>query len=168
MDIPFISQQVLDKAKLALGKPVKGFTQEAMDCLTAYRWPGNVRELQNEIQPHAGAVCDARETSALRPGRREGQAVNHALAAVRRLRRLQHVAAVRRHAAFPGAMLKSGRHRLLWHPSAVAGSGSEALTSWPPAPRAASGSTCCASKARCCAARTAPAASTCCPAPAGR
>jgi len=28
---------------------VKGFTQEAMDCLTAYRWPGNVRELQNEI-----------------------------------------------------------------------------------------------------------------------
>jgi two-component system response regulator HupR/HoxA len=49
MDIPFISQQVLDKAKLALGKPVKGFTQEAMDCLTAYRWPGNVRELQNEI-----------------------------------------------------------------------------------------------------------------------
>jgi two-component system response regulator HupR/HoxA len=48
-DIPFIAQQVLDKAKLALGKPVKGFTQEAMDCLTAYRWPGNVRELQNEI-----------------------------------------------------------------------------------------------------------------------
>jgi two-component system response regulator HupR/HoxA len=48
-DIPFISQQVLDKAKIALGKPVKGFTQEAMDCLTAYRWPGNVRELQNEI-----------------------------------------------------------------------------------------------------------------------
>jgi two-component system response regulator HupR/HoxA len=49
MDIPFISQQVLDKAQVALGKPVKGFTQEAMDCLTAYRWPGNVRELQNEI-----------------------------------------------------------------------------------------------------------------------
>ena len=49
MDIPFIAQQVLDRAATALAKPVKGFTQEAMDCLTAYRWPGNVRELQNEI-----------------------------------------------------------------------------------------------------------------------
>ncbi len=49
MDIPFLAQQILDRACRALGKQVKGFTEEAMDCLTAYRWPGNVRELQNEI-----------------------------------------------------------------------------------------------------------------------
>jgi len=48
-DIPFIARQALTQATAALGKPAKGFTPEAMDCLAAYRWPGNVRELQNEI-----------------------------------------------------------------------------------------------------------------------
>ena len=33
----------------ALGKPVEGFTNEALASIAAYRWPGNVRELQNEI-----------------------------------------------------------------------------------------------------------------------
>jgi DNA-binding NtrC family response regulator len=44
-DIPFIAQQALDKAKAAFVQPVKGFTQETMDC-AAYRWLGNVRELR--------------------------------------------------------------------------------------------------------------------------
>jgi two-component system response regulator HupR/HoxA len=57
MDVPFIAQQVLERASKALGKRVKGFTQEAMDCLIAYRWPGNVRELQNEIYRML-ALCD--------------------------------------------------------------------------------------------------------------
>ena len=33
-----------------IGKPVGGFTQQAMELMTAYDWPGNVRELQNEVQ----------------------------------------------------------------------------------------------------------------------
>ncbi len=48
-DIPFIASAVLDRAARALAKPARGFTQEATECLAAYRWPGNVRELQNEV-----------------------------------------------------------------------------------------------------------------------
>ncbi len=50
VDVPIISRMLLDKAQKQLGKRVKGFSEEAISCLTAYHWPGNVRELQNEIQ----------------------------------------------------------------------------------------------------------------------
>jgi two-component system response regulator HupR/HoxA len=50
VDIPIVSHMLLDKAQKQLGKLVKGFSAEAIACLTAYHWPGNVRELQNEIQ----------------------------------------------------------------------------------------------------------------------
>lgn len=49
MDIPLIAREVLERAVRSLGKPVEGFTDEALECLAAYRWPGNVRELQNEV-----------------------------------------------------------------------------------------------------------------------
>lgn len=49
MDIPLVARQILERASKALGKRVRGFTDEALECMTAYRWPGNVRELQNEI-----------------------------------------------------------------------------------------------------------------------
>jgi two-component system, NtrC family, response regulator HupR/HoxA len=50
MDIPAIALGILEDARRAFAKPVEGFTDEALDCLAAYRWPGNVRELQNEVQ----------------------------------------------------------------------------------------------------------------------
>ena len=31
-------------------KPLKGFTPQAMEALTAHNWPGNVRELENRIK----------------------------------------------------------------------------------------------------------------------
>jgi len=49
MDIPLIATQLLADVGKALGKPVGGFSREAMDCLCRYHWPGNVRQLQNEI-----------------------------------------------------------------------------------------------------------------------
>jgi two-component system response regulator HupR/HoxA len=49
MDIPVIAEKLLEKAQRQLGKTVKGFSAEALDCLSAFHWPGNVRELQNEI-----------------------------------------------------------------------------------------------------------------------
>jgi two-component system response regulator HupR/HoxA len=49
MDIPPIADQLLERATSALAKPVQGFSQEALECMRAYRWPGNVRELQNEV-----------------------------------------------------------------------------------------------------------------------
>jgi len=33
-----------------LGRSVKGFTQQALQCIEQYRWPGNVRELENRIK----------------------------------------------------------------------------------------------------------------------
>ncbi len=62
MDIPVIAKTLLEKAQKQLGKPVKGLSHEAMECLQTYGWPGNVRELQNEIQhllvmgPESGTV----------------------------------------------------------------------------------------------------------------
>ena len=32
------------------GRPLKGFTEEAMELLQNYNWPGNVRELQNGVE----------------------------------------------------------------------------------------------------------------------
>jgi two-component system response regulator HupR/HoxA len=50
VDIPALARAILTKAGAALGRPVEGFAQATLDCLSAYAWPGNVRELQNEIQ----------------------------------------------------------------------------------------------------------------------
>ena len=49
MDLPLLAKCLLASSCAALGKPVDGFSREAMACIAAYRWPGNVRELQNEI-----------------------------------------------------------------------------------------------------------------------
>jgi two-component system response regulator HupR/HoxA len=49
MDVPLLSEAILERGRRQLGAQVDGFTEEAMACLRAYRWPGNARELQNEI-----------------------------------------------------------------------------------------------------------------------
>lgn len=50
VDIPVLANGFLDKAMQDFDKPVKGFTDEALDCMRRYCWPGNVRELQNEVR----------------------------------------------------------------------------------------------------------------------
>ena len=49
-DIAIIALKLLQKQASALGKPIAGLTDEAVQCLRNYHWPGNVRELQNELQ----------------------------------------------------------------------------------------------------------------------
>jgi two-component system response regulator HupR/HoxA len=49
MDLPLLARRLLDSSCSVLGKPVEGFSNEAIACIAAYHWPGNVRELQNEI-----------------------------------------------------------------------------------------------------------------------
>jgi transcriptional regulator with PAS, ATPase and Fis domain len=49
-DIPLIAGHFLKRYCDEIGKPVGGFSQQAMELMTAYNWPGNVRELQNEVQ----------------------------------------------------------------------------------------------------------------------
>jgi Nif-specific regulatory protein len=49
-DIGLLATHFLTRYAQELGKPVGGFSQQALELLVAYDWPGNVRELQNEVQ----------------------------------------------------------------------------------------------------------------------
>jgi DNA-binding NtrC family response regulator len=49
-DIPILAVHFLDRIREETGKPVEGFTEEAIAALRAYHWPGNVRELQNVVE----------------------------------------------------------------------------------------------------------------------
>jgi Nif-specific regulatory protein len=49
-DIPLLASHFLDRYADEIGKPVGGFSQQAMELMVGYDWPGNVRELQNEVQ----------------------------------------------------------------------------------------------------------------------
>jgi DNA-binding NtrC family response regulator len=48
-DIPLLVGHFLHRYSKELGKPIKGFTDEAMRLMMGYDWPGNVRELENAI-----------------------------------------------------------------------------------------------------------------------
>ncbi|HJW25376.1 MAG TPA: sigma-54 dependent transcriptional regulator [Rhodocyclaceae bacterium] len=63
MDLPLLAQRLMESSCRSLGKPVDGFTNEALACIAAYRWPGNVRELQNEILRMV-ALSDGRKLGA--------------------------------------------------------------------------------------------------------
>ncbi len=49
-DIPLLAHHFLEESNRKMGRSLKGFTNAAMDRLTAYDWSGNVRELENEIE----------------------------------------------------------------------------------------------------------------------
>ena len=49
-DIELLSRTFLTKFAEEQKKPLKGFTPQAMQALTAHNWPGNVRELENRIK----------------------------------------------------------------------------------------------------------------------
>ncbi|OAI43797.1 PEP-CTERM-box response regulator transcription factor [Nitrospira sp. SCGC AG-212-E16] len=49
-DITLLARTFLTKFSEEEQKPLKGFTPQAVEALTAYNWPGNVRELENRIK----------------------------------------------------------------------------------------------------------------------
>ena len=49
-DIPVLAEYFRDRFARKAGRPVSGFTGEALELLLSYVWPGNVRELQNTIE----------------------------------------------------------------------------------------------------------------------
>jgi two-component system response regulator GlrR len=57
-DIPLLASHFLRRLSCAMGKEIKGFSQAAIDKLTAHDWPGNVRELENAIE-RAVIFCDS-------------------------------------------------------------------------------------------------------------
>ncbi|MBW2395206.1 MAG: sigma-54-dependent Fis family transcriptional regulator [Deltaproteobacteria bacterium] len=60
-DIPTLAHHFLDITNERMGRNLAGFTNAAMDRLTAHAWSGNVRELENEIQ-RAIALAGDEET----------------------------------------------------------------------------------------------------------
>jgi DNA-binding NtrC family response regulator len=50
MDIPLLAGSLLAHLSEQHGRPVDGFTPEALEMLLAHPWPGNVRELENAIE----------------------------------------------------------------------------------------------------------------------
>jgi Nif-specific regulatory protein len=49
-DVELLAEHFRQKFVAKVGRPIDGFTREALDVLRAYDWPGNVRELQNTIE----------------------------------------------------------------------------------------------------------------------
>jgi Nif-specific regulatory protein len=49
-DIPLLAGHFLKRYAHEFGRSIRGFGQQAMELLSAYKWPGNVRELENEVQ----------------------------------------------------------------------------------------------------------------------
>ncbi len=49
-DIVLIAAHFLSRFIREMGKPLGGFTPEALALLRAHRWPGNVRELENVVE----------------------------------------------------------------------------------------------------------------------
>jgi two-component system response regulator HydG len=70
-DIPLLAHHFLERYARETGKPVEGFTREALRLLTAYQWPGNVRELKNVVERAVviarGKVIGAQELTFLQP-----------------------------------------------------------------------------------------------------
>ncbi|HEX6727330.1 MAG TPA: hypothetical protein VF078_08240 [Nitrospira sp.] len=40
----------LKQAAAFYGKPIRGYTAEAIEAIRAYAWPGNVRKLSNRVR----------------------------------------------------------------------------------------------------------------------
>ena len=57
-DIPLLAAHFLERFARQDGKPIAGFSPEAIGLLTHYAWPGNVRELENVIE-RAVVLCDS-------------------------------------------------------------------------------------------------------------
>ncbi len=49
-DIPLLAHHFLGVASRRSGKPMKGFSGEALALLQAYDYPGNIRELENAVE----------------------------------------------------------------------------------------------------------------------
>ncbi len=49
-DIPILANFFLQRFARENGKPIKGFSDGALESLVAYDWPGNVRELENAVE----------------------------------------------------------------------------------------------------------------------
>src|SRR4051812_1268021 len=62
-DIMPLANAFLKRFASQANRPLRGFSQSAIDRLTGFDWPGNVRQLQNEVQ-RAVLLCEGEEVDA--------------------------------------------------------------------------------------------------------
>jgi two-component system response regulator PilR (NtrC family) len=68
-DLPLLVHHFVERYAEELGKPVRGFGDEAMRVLFAYPFPGNVRELENVVERAVAlSRSEVIEVDALPPG----------------------------------------------------------------------------------------------------
>ena len=46
----YLARRFMDITNLELNKNIRGFSDQALECLVNYDWPGNVRELRNVVR----------------------------------------------------------------------------------------------------------------------
>jgi two-component system, NtrC family, response regulator HydG len=70
-DIMPLCNSFLKRFSAQANRVIKGFTESAVERLTAFDWPGNVRQLQNEVQRAVllseGEMVDASDLSVMHP-----------------------------------------------------------------------------------------------------
>ncbi|MGK7344809.1 MAG: sigma-54-dependent Fis family transcriptional regulator [Candidatus Nitrospinota bacterium M3_3B_026] len=49
-DIPALAEKFLARTARDMSRPVRGFSDEAMNALMRYSWPGNIRQLENAVE----------------------------------------------------------------------------------------------------------------------
>ena len=49
-DVPLLANAFLERFAARHRRAIRGFTQDAMAAMCAWRWPGNVREMENSIE----------------------------------------------------------------------------------------------------------------------
>ena len=49
-DTVVLARWFLQRFSQQLNRPIKGFTQKALEAIEQYKWPGNVRELENRVK----------------------------------------------------------------------------------------------------------------------
>ncbi|NNM66762.1 MAG: sigma 54-interacting transcriptional regulator, partial [Spirochaetales bacterium] len=49
-DLPWLCSRLLERLAPAMGKPIRGLTEQALRKLSSYAFPGNVRELENLLE----------------------------------------------------------------------------------------------------------------------
>jgi two-component system response regulator HydG len=62
-DLLALASHFLSRFAKENGKPIEGFSDDAIERITGYRWPGNVRELENVIE-RAVVLCDTAKLTA--------------------------------------------------------------------------------------------------------
>ena len=83
-----LAHALLRKFNGAQGRPKRGFTEDAIAALEAYRWPGNVRELENKVKSAMimaeGALLTAEDLGLQGGGRRRAAVQSQGSAHARR------------------------------------------------------------------------------------